>query len=165
MTTHHDEELGEECVACGRPVLVGGDVNRMEAALDAHGSAPVIEWLRSWLARPRRSRSRRLADLVAALEDFADHPERLRRNEVNALAPGIWELKVGMLRLPFAAGRCPGDRTEALGRSLCLPELVPQAAADERCARVTHGFEKRTTRTPRYELDRALAIAREDARK
>lgn len=163
MAYHASGFVPDRCPACGRPVLVEGEVNRMEAALDAHGEVPVVAWLESWLARPRRSRLRRLADLIAALEDFADHPERLRRRELNVLSPGLWELKVGTVRLPFTAGSCAGAAADAPRRRLHLPRDVPGAPSDARCARATHGFVKKTTRTPRVELDRATAIAREDA--
>ena len=165
MAYHLNGFVPDRCPACGRPVLVEGEVNRMEAALDANGEAPVVDWLDSWLARPRRSRLRRLADLIAAMEDFADHPERLRRTELNVLSPGLWELKVGTVRLPFTAGSCAGAGGDVPRRSLHLPRDVRGASSDARCARATHGFVKRSQRTPRFELDRATAIAREDAQR
>ena len=135
----------------------------MEAALDGDGRSLAIEWLECWVARPRGSRLRKLAELVAALEDFADAPERLRLTELNYLRPGLWELKVGKVRLPFVVAGCSGTQSSAGSlRRLVLPAHVPAVPAGSCCGRATHGFEKRTEKTPRKELESAQAIGRED---
>jgi hypothetical protein len=164
MTGRLPADAWETCGVCGRAVLIEGAVNRMEAAVNSSGRPLAIEWLAGWVARPRKSRTRKLADLLAALEDFAEAPERLRLNELNSLGRGLWELKVGSMRLPFVAAPCPGSLSPAANqRQLVLPQHVPTPGPRAHCARATHGFEKRTERTPRRELEIAQAIGREDA--
>ena len=164
MTGRVKAHSWDSCRVCGRVVLIEGMVNRMEAAVDSVGRPLAIEWLDSWVAKPRKSRTRKLADLQAALEDFADAPQLLRLNEVNSLGQGLWELKVGNIRLPFVAAECPGTVSqEASHRKLVLPQHVPAPRPGAQCARATHGFEKESERAPRRELDVAQAIRREDA--
>lgn len=163
LTGHELAGRWPTCRVCGRIVLIEGTVNRMEAALDGAGRSLAIEWLETWAARPKGSRLRKLADLQAALEDFANAPERLRLTELNYLRSGLWELKIGRVRLPFVAADCSGTPSSAGSyRRLVLPAHVPAVPAGSCCGRATHGFEKRSERTPRRELESAQAIGRED---
>lgn len=102
-------------------------------------------------------------ELLVVVGLFLDAPSRLRENEINDLGDGLWELKVGTARLPFVAGTCTGTRSSnGDGRRLVLPDRVAAASEAGRCARFTHGFEKRSQKTPVGEIDRTRAIARED---
>ncbi len=149
---------------CGRALLIDGAVNRMEAAVDSAGRPAAIDWLDSWVTRPRKSRIRKLADLQAALEDFGDSPQHLRLTELNSLGQDLWELKVGKIRLPFVAAKCSGTVSRAADQlQLVLPQHVPAPPPGSCCARATHGFAKKTEKTPRRELEIARAIGREDA--
>ena len=135
----------------------------MEAALDQRGNASALDELQSWLQNPRKSMQRKVADLDAALQNFADDPTSLMVHELNSLGPNLWELKIGKLRLPFVAANCSGTvSSSSIFRSLTLPNYVPQAPITAKCSRATHTFLKGSQKTPRKEIDRALAIGRED---
>ena len=147
---------------CGRGVVEVGPVNRIEAANAAASSFNQdVERLVRGSRRVRHLD--RLADLAVVIDDFVARPLQLRANEVNDLGEGLWELKAGTLRVPFFGAECPGDtRSCRCGRQLVLPRIVKQPEGRCRTARLTHLFEKRTARTPRREIDKAMAIKRED---
>lgn len=106
-----------------------------------------------------------LATLALVIDDFAARPPQLRANEVNDLGAELWELKAGTLRVPSFGAECAGERTaNDAHRRLVLPGIVRSPAGSNHTARFTHVFEKRTQRTPRREIDKALAIKREDRR-
>ena len=135
----------------------------MEAALDQKGKASALEELQSWLQNPRKSMQRRVGDLYAALQNFADDPTSMMVHELNSLGPDLWELKIGKLRLPFVAANCSGTASSSgIFRSLTLPNHLPQPPVVAKTARATHAFLKESQKTPRKEIDRALAIGRED---
>ena len=135
----------------------------MEAALDQHGEASALDELQSWLQNPRKSVQRLVGDLNEALQNFADDPTSLMKHEVNSLGSDLWELKIGKIRVPFVASGCSGTvSTSSIFRSLTLPSHVPAPPSTAKCARATHAFLKGTQKTPRKEIDRAIAIGRED---
>jgi phage-related protein len=162
MSGHDVWAMWAHCERCGRFSVSEGRVNRIEAAWDRDGRAPLIDTLTSWVQTPRRSRLRRAADVAVALDALADGPLSLRRTELNALGDDMWELKVGTLRIPFGVATCPGPNSRGEVRCAVLPSFVPEPASNARCIRLTHAFRKATQRTPRRELDRARAILRED---
>lgn len=158
MTGHKD------CPVCGRIVVEVGEVNRIEAA-HASGDGYVSD-VACLVRGARRLRNLdRLATLAIVIDDFVTRPSRLRANEVNDLGAYLWELKAGTLRVPFFGAECPGEHTASgARRRLVLPGIVRSPASSDRAARFTHVFEKRTQRTPRWEIDKALAIKRQDRR-
>lgn len=128
------------CNSCGRAILEEGPLFTLEAAWDKSSLQPAAVELLSLLSKPK------------FLEPLATLTDRLRRycargklpipEEMNHLVDNVWEFKGGTLRLVFyKAG-------EQCGR----PTL-----------RATHVFVKGTEKTPRKEIDRAVAIARVDA--
>ncbi|SNQ48624.1 hypothetical protein FRACA_2610010 [Frankia canadensis] len=101
-------------------------------------SGGVEEFLRSLEGSPAGLRD--LADIAVRFEAYA-HDEILSfPRQINDLADGLRELKVGKIRLPFF-------ETEHLGMT---------------AARLTHGFRKNTDYTPRGEIDRAKRVRGED---
>jgi hypothetical protein len=96
-------------------------------------------------------------------ELLLDEPHRLRGNEINDLGEGLWELKIGKVRIPFFEGNCTGTGS-SMGAipKLGLPTNVQPPTTGSHCARMTHAFEKGTEKTPRREIDRAEGIRRED---
>lgn len=153
------------CTVCRRAVvLADGPVNRLEAALDNRGRAPVLD---EWGSRIQAGTGRHAddwADLAIVIDVFLARPQALRPNEVNDLREGLWELKGGRLRLPFFGVDCPGTiSSSGQHRHLVLPSAVRQPGDAARSARGTHVFVKGQQRTPRKQIDRAMAIMRKDA--
>jgi Phage derived protein Gp49-like (DUF891) len=83
-----------------------------------------------------------LADIAVVFEELGLRGTLVVPRELNELRDGLWEIKVGDLRFPFYEA---GDASH--------PSLA---------ARLTSGFRKKTWRTPRQEIDKALWVMRED---
>lgn len=131
------------CSDCGRPVLEQGRHHVIEAAFDSLGAWPSLEYLSEYEKGNRRQRQA-YADVLIRLEDFAHTGTLIIPRELNELRDGLWEIKVGKIRLPFYYTPAPA-----------------------RCGtvRITHGFTKNTDRTPLREIDRASGIRREDRKR
>jgi phage-related protein len=115
----------------------------IEAARISDGSSPADEFLTALVSR-RNFRDlgiSRAADVAVRFEDFARTGNLLIPRELRELREGIWEIKVGKVRLPF----------------FWLTEPY-----ESRAVRLTHGFIKSTDKTPRGEMDRAVWVRRED---
>ena len=111
----------------------------IEAAWDREGEAQGVIFIDELLKQRRRQSE--LDDLVARLRSFGRSGSLSVPRELNQLTDDIWEIKVGVLRLPFFFTEC------SFGGS---------------AARVTHGFQKATQHAPRKEIYRADAIRRTD---
>lgn len=127
------------CEGCGRRVLEVGETYAIEAAYDRAGVGLAGQFLDD-LATGRGASRDRLADALVRLEDFARTGELLIPRELNHLSGDLWEIKAGVVRLPF----------------------YYRQAAECGQIRLTHGFIKRGEKTPRKYIDLGLAIIRED---
>lgn len=134
--------LHQVCETCGRYVLETGVKYAIEAALDREGSPAAGEYLDS-LSRGRGKGRDLVADMLIRMEQFARTGELIVPKQLNHLRAELWELKAGTLRLPFYY-----RRGAACGQ-----------------VRLTHGFTKRGEKTPIREIDRGLAIMREDSKR
>lgn len=109
----------------------------VEYAWDRSGNAAGLEYLERLLS------SRKTEDLAAdglvRVETFAATGELDIPRELNRLTDDLHEIKARTLRLPF---------------------YYPVAACAQ--VRITHGFVKRSEKTPRKEIDLGMAIIRED---
>ncbi|MFC8778844.1 hypothetical protein [Streptomyces nigra] len=113
----------------------------IEAARKTDGSYECDEFLLKLETSRKRSDRARLADILMVFEDFAYRQLTFPR-EINDLEKGIRELKPGDVRLPFF--EVPGTSVGAV--------------------RLTHGFIKRSRRTPRGEIRKAVWVREEDAK-
>lgn len=135
------------CNLCGRALLEQGTELAVEAARDQNGNEAFVLWVNKLFtaggATGKRNREL-LADLAIRLEEYCETGTLEVPRELNVLVPGeVWEFKVGTLRAPFF--KCNDGHPPV--------------------SRITHGFFKRTPRTPRGEIDRARAIRREDLKR
>ncbi len=128
------------CHSCGRCVLEEGIFYAIEAALDRSGESPSRDFLVS-LNRKKKAQEQ-LIDILMRLEDFASTGTLAVPRELNHLKDELWEIKAGNVRLPFYY-----NKLGTCGR-----------------IRVTHGFLKASQKTPLKEIDRGLAIIREDSK-
>lgn len=93
------------------------------------------------LEQSRKLKDRdKLVDIVLVFEEYAHTGELAIPRELNDLVDGIREIKVGKHRFPFFYPRADSN----------FP------------VRLTHGFLKRTAKTPRQEIDKAKWVRRED---
>lgn len=115
-------------------------MHTIEAAFDRAGQAPAVGFFDDLL---RAKRTRPFAgDAAQRLEDFARAGRLEVPRELNRLHDELWEIKAQRVRLPLY-----------------------YATADCADVRVTHGFLKNSQKTPRREIDRGLAIIREDKKR
>lgn len=128
----------EVCRECGRTILEKGRSFEIEAALDRHGEALALTYLLG--LDERKNTQHLLADVLIRLEAFASSGSLSIPRELNQLTDELFEIKVGTIRLPFYYRR------------------------DAVCGqiRITHGFQKRSEKTPRPQIERGTAIIRED---
>jgi len=115
----------------------------LEAAWDRDNRWQADEFLVGLESSRSKSGLRRLADIVLRFEEFATTGHLEIPRELNFLRGDVWEVKIGTDRLPFYYGN----------------------DGDVATVRMTHGFVKRTDKTPRREIDKAEAIARIDQAK
>ena len=115
----------------------------LEAAWDRDNRWQADEFLVGLESSRSKSGLRRLADIVLRFEEFATTGHLEIPRELNFLRGDVWEVKIGSDRLPFYYG----------------------SDGDVATVRMTHGFVKRTDKTPRREIDKAEAIARIDQAK
>jgi phage-related protein len=127
------------CESCGRRVMERGDTYAIEAALDKDGVGQAGAFLDELAAGSDRQRDL-VSDMLIRLETFARTGKLIVPRELNYLRGDLWEVKAGTLRLPFYYRK--------------------EASCGQ--VRLTHGFVKRSERTPRREMDRGEAIIRED---
>jgi len=120
-------------------VLEEGSSHAIEVALDRDGLAQAALFLEE-LETGKPWQKDLVAGMAIRLETFAATGELLVPRQLNHLRDELWEFKCGKLRLPFYH-----RRGAACGQ-----------------VRITHGFIKRGDRTPVREIDRGLAIMRED---
>lgn len=129
------------CPECGRTVLEKGRVYDIEAALDRDGDALAHRYL---LALGEQKKTQHLlADVLIRLEAFASSGRLSVPRELNQLTDELFEIKVGTIRLPFYY------REDAVCGQI----------------RITHGFQKRSEKTPRSQIERGTAIIREDRKR
>ncbi|WP_418063941.1 type II toxin-antitoxin system RelE/ParE family toxin [Pimelobacter simplex] len=119
-----------------------GDVYAIELALDRSGNSLVGAFLNK-LAGGKGADRDRLADILVRLEKFAQKGILIVPRELNQLTDELWEIKAGTVRLPFYYR--PGQPCGQV--------------------RLTHGFVKRSEKTPRREIDLGMAIMREDLKR
>lgn len=135
------------CPDCGRAVLEEGVRERVETAWDRDKIDNFSRWVDEQLSSRKRAARRNadlIADLAVRLEEYCDTGSLEIPRELNTLVEDeLWEFKVDKLRVPFF--RVSSSR----------PGTV----------RVTHHFFKGTRFTPRAEIDKALAIKREDLKR
>lgn len=131
-----------ECEGCGRKVMESGAMFNVELALDRDGNALAEEFLNR-LAGGKDADRDRFADILVRVETFARTGSLIVPRELNHLNGDLWEIKAGTVRLPFYY-----RKEEACGQ-----------------VRVTHGFVKKTSKTPRKEIDLGLAVVREDTKR
>lgn len=138
---------------CGRLVIEAGRSRTLEAAWDKNGHHEVINWFsrlvrgiwqneQDWIRRLGQNRRLEvLSDLLMRFEDYCKTGTLKIPRELNMLdeAAGLKEIKVPSARVSFYE-----SHTEA------------------RTSRCTHGFYKKTERTPMREIDKGLAIMRAD---
>lgn len=134
--------LLSECGDCGRKVLESGAMFNVELALDRNGHALAEDFLNR-LAGGKDADRDRYADILVRVETFARTGTLVVPRELNHLSGDLWEIKAGTVRLPFYY-----RKQQTCGQ-----------------VRVTHGFLKRTPKTPRKEIDLGLAILREDMKR
>ncbi|KAA1423397.1 hypothetical protein FE697_007235 [Mumia zhuanghuii] len=112
----------------------------VEAALDVDGKPQALLFLQELMGRPKFAD--KVADLLIRLERFAEHGVLKQPQQLNHLRGELHELKAHTIRLPFYY-----RKTESCGH-----------------VRLTHGFLKQGLKTPHREIDRGMAIMREDQR-
>ena len=139
MTVHR-----EVCQRCSRTVYEPGRARVIEAAKTGEGAEPVEALLQELEKSGKRKDMQLLADMAVVLEEFGLRGTLVVPRELNELRDGLWELKVGELRFPFYTS--------------------DDASHPAPAARLTSSFRKRTLRTPRHEIDRALWVMREDTK-
>lgn len=105
---------------------------------------PVETLLQELESSGRRKDVQLLADMAVVFEEYGLRGTLVVPRELNELRDGLWEIKVGDLRFPFYT--------------------LDDASHPAPAARLTGGFRKRTSRTPRQELDKALWVMREDTK-
>lgn len=129
---------------CGRWVIEEGQRRRVEAAWDRDGAARAVNWAKDLTSGPFRKRNEsRLADLAIRLEEYCLRGTLRVPDQLNHLKDEIWEIKAGVLRLPFFH--------------------VPVTATGS--VRATHGFTKNSQKTPPHEIRAAAAIMKEDLKR
>jgi len=128
------------CPDCGRTVWEEGPRKRIEAARDRDGEEAFNAWVQSIVGGSNAAHRELLYDLAIRWEHYCKTGSLPVPRELNDLGDGIWEFKIGTLRVPFFA---INDNIQGTDR-------------------VTHGFIKRSRKAPRPEIRRALAIRRED---
>lgn len=134
--------LLRECDTCGRKVVEDGATYNVELSLDRDGNALAGKFL-DRLENGKDADRDRLADILVRIETFARTGTLIVPRELNFLSGDLWEIKAGTVRLPFYY------RKEAPCGQV----------------RITHGFVKKSVKTPRREIDLGLAIIREDTKK
>lgn len=144
---------------CSRWVIDEGSKNRIEAALDATGEPTVLAELETLLTSSEAEMNQRVIDLSVVIDTFLNRPLDLRKNELNWLYEEIWEIKFGVMRLAFTSARC---LHAGQGKRLVLADHVRAPQLNTNTARATSLFVKNDESTPRHEIRRATAIARED---
>jgi len=110
----------------------------IEAAMAPRETGGVEEFFRSLEGSP--TGRQQLADIAVRFEAYARDDTLSFPRQINDLADGLRELKVGKIRLPFF-------ETDHLGIT---------------AARLTHAFIKKTENTPRQEIDRARWVRGKD---
>ncbi|MFE6893600.1 type II toxin-antitoxin system RelE/ParE family toxin [Streptomyces sp. NPDC057694] len=89
----------------------------------------------------RRGNLQRLADIAIRLEEFAESGTLRVPLQLNHLRDEVYEVKAGDVRLPFFY--C----THFTGKTV----------------RLTHGFLKKSEKTPRKHIDKAFWVMRKDS--
>ena len=128
----------ESCSDCSRIVYERGPLRMIEAAMAPRETGGVEEFFRSLEGSP--TGRQQLADIAVRFEAYARDDTLSFPRQINDLADGLRELKVGKIRLPFF-------ETDHLGIT---------------AARLTHAFIKKTENTPRQEIDRARWVRGKD---
>lgn len=129
-----------KCEHCDRVSLERVKFYVIEGAWDRESECQVDHYLRELEASNDSSRLRRAADIAIVLEEYAHEGFLSVPRQLNSLRAGVHELKSGIDRLPFYFAREQADTA----------------------VRITHGFTKKSQRTPRKHIDLALAIANLD---
>ncbi|MCX5352005.1 type II toxin-antitoxin system RelE/ParE family toxin [Streptomyces mirabilis] len=113
----------------------------IEAARTTEGRAEADEFIAD-LERnlKRRGNLQRLADIAIRMEEFAERGTLRVPLQLNHLRDDIYEIKAGDVRLPFFYG------THFVGKTV----------------RLTHGFLKKSQKTPRKHIAKALWVMKED---
>jgi hypothetical protein len=123
------------CTTCGRTVYARGAARIVEAARTLEGKELVTEYL----AKVSLARE---ADIAMVLEEYARLGQLRVPLQKNQLRGRLWEFKVGDTRLPFY-------ETRDAGHLLMV-------------ARITHGFTKRSQRTPMGQINRGIWVIGQD---
>jgi len=123
------------CTNCGRTVYARGAARIVEAARTLDGEELVAEYL----AKVSLARE---ADIAMVLDEYARLGVLRVPQQLNQLRGRLMEFKVGDSRLPFY-------ETRDAGHALMV-------------ARITHGFTKRSQRTPRRQIDRGIWVISQD---
>ncbi|MFK0192441.1 type II toxin-antitoxin system RelE/ParE family toxin [Kitasatospora sp. NPDC090308] len=113
----------------------------IEAARTREGAAEADTFIadleQNW---KKRDNLRRLADIAIRLEEFADTGKLRVPMQLNFLTAELHEIKAGDVRLPFF---------------YCTHRT-------KKTARLTHGFIKKSQKTPRKEISKGLWVMKED---
>lgn len=125
------------CADCSRVSYERGPYYVIEAALDRNLTFQADEYLMELRGSKSKTKRRRIADLAVVFEEYAFEGELEVPLQLNQLRGEIWEFKTAADRLPFY--ECNDGSAKAI--------------------RMTHGFMKKTQKTPRREIDKAEAIA------
>jgi Phage derived protein Gp49-like (DUF891) len=136
-------ELGRpKCQDCGRTTYQTGPCHIVEAARDRDGVEQADAFLEGLLRGKPKDRNL-LSDLLVRFEDYCRTGKLETPRELRPLRDELWEIKGGKARMPFF-------------------KLKDSKAA---AIRLTHGFIKNTNKTPRKEIDKGIAILREDQKR
>ncbi|MFF0445052.1 type II toxin-antitoxin system RelE/ParE family toxin [Streptomyces sp. NPDC004609] len=129
------------CTDCSRISYERGTALMIEAARTTEERFEADEFIAE-LERnhKRRGNLQRLADIAIRLEEFAERGTLRVPLQLNRLRDDLYEVKAGDVRLPFFY--C----THFTGKTV----------------RLTHGFLKKSQKTPRKHIDKALWVMRED---
>ncbi|MFJ9674862.1 type II toxin-antitoxin system RelE/ParE family toxin [Streptomyces sp. NPDC101221] len=129
------------CTDCSRISYEQGTALMIEAARTTEGRFEADEFIADLEKNyKRRGNLQRLADIAIRLEEFAERGTLRVPLQLNHLRNDIYEVKAGDVRLPFFY--C----THFTGKTV----------------RLTHGFLKKSQKTPRKHIDKALWVMRED---
>lgn len=114
---------------------------------------------------PDERQAREYYRYVALCKKLANGEELEDWLSYNRLEDGVWELKVGIMRLAFYDAKGDGNYTPKHGEPYVEYDgktkwLLPEDF--DEFIRLANSFAKTSNRTPRPEIDKALQIRRED---
>ncbi len=130
------------CTTCHRSIIAQGPARIIEAARTLEGAEPAEEYIAKLENSRRKTDLDRLAVVVIVLEEYARLGRLRIPLELNQLRDDLWEIKAGVIRLPFYE---PNDSSHV--------SVV---------TRLTSGFVKKQRNTPQGEIRRGIWVMGQD---